>query len=385
MKEKVLCCLLSGILCFGISAQSTDPVYSFTWKNAPVSKIFTDIENAARVHFSYNPRDVDVSRKITLKCNRMVLNDVISQLARQINVQYKIVGETIMVQTLKTSSPAAGGGGLPFLTGRIFDADHEPVQGAVITNSTRNKNVISDKSGIFALPAATDDVIRVQMLGYEPVSLIAPEEKTGLTIDLKQKATELDRVVVTALGIKREERALGYAFSEVDGRELKKARETNVINSLAGKVPGLVITGTAGGPAGSSRVIIRGNTTITGNNQPLYVVDGVPIDNSNYGQVGSDKYSGGVDFGDAISGINPDDIDKISVLKGPSASALYGSRAANGVILITTKRGSTKKDLGIEFNSTVSMEKQLTHFSGYQYLYGQGANEKLVVDPAQAR
>ncbi|MBN9383219.1 MAG: SusC/RagA family TonB-linked outer membrane protein [Chitinophagaceae bacterium] len=385
MKEKVLCCLLSGILCFGISAQSPEPVYSFAWKNAPVSKVFTDIENAARVHFSYNPHDVDVNKKITLKCNRIRLDDVVSQLARQMNVQYKIVGETIMIQTPKAPGVSTGNSGLPLLTGRVFDAGHEPVQGAVVTNSTREKNVISDKNGVFVLPAATDDVIRIQMLGYEPVSLITPEEKTDLVVNLKQKATELDRVVVTALGIRREERALGYAFSEVDGRDLKKARETNVINSLAGKVPGLVITSTAGGPAGSSRVIIRGNTTITGNNQPLYVVDGVPIDNSNYGQVGSDKYSGGVDFGDAISGINPDDIDKISVLKGPSASALYGSRAANGVILITTKRGSTKKDLGIEFNSTVSMEKQLTHFSGYQYLYGQGTNEKLVNDPAQAR
>src|SRR5690606_4876406 len=141
--------------------------------------------------------------------------------------------------------------------------------------------------------------------------------------------------VVTALGISREERSLGYSISEVGGNEIKKVREPNVINSLAGKVAGLVINSTAGGPAGSSRVIIRGNTTITGNNQPLYVVDGIPMDNSNYGQVGGGKFSSGYDFGDAISAINPDDIATVSVLKGPSAAALYGSRAANGVILIT--------------------------------------------------
>ncbi len=385
MKEKVFCCLLAGILNLCVSGQSPDPLYSFAWKNASISAVFSDIENAAHVHFSYNPRDVDVKKKVSLKVSRLRLNDVMSRLAGQMNVQYKIVGETIMIQTGKAAGASSDGNGSTLLTGRIFDAEHEPVQGAVITNNDQQKNILSAKDGTFAIPAATGDVIHVQMLGYEPITLKAPEEKAGVQINLKQRATELDRVVVTALGIKREERALGYALSEVDGKELKKARETNVINSLAGKVPGLVITSTAGGPAGSSRVIIRGNTTITGNNQPLYVVDGVPIDNSNYGQVGSDKYSGGVDFGDAISGINPDDIDKISVLKGPSASALYGSRAANGVILITTKRGSTRKDLGIEFNSTASMEKQLTHFSGYQYLYGQGANEKLVNDPAQAR
>jgi TonB-dependent SusC/RagA subfamily outer membrane receptor len=223
------------------------------------------------------------------------------------------------------------------------------------------------------------------MLGFEPSSIIASEDVKYVNISLKLSSTELKTVVVTALGIKREQRALGYAFAEVDGNDLKKARETNIINSLAGKVAGLVITGGAGGPAGSSRVIIRGNTTITGNNQPLYVVDGVPIDNSNYGQVGGGKYSGGQDFGDAISAINPDDVDKISVLKGPSASALYGSRAGNGVILITTKKGSNRKELGIEFNSTSSFEKQLTTLDGNQYIYGQGSAEQLVIDAAQAK
>jgi TonB-dependent SusC/RagA subfamily outer membrane receptor len=187
------------------------------------------------------------------------------------------------------------------------------------------------------------------------------------------------------LGIRREDRELGYAFSEVKGEDINKAKETNVINSLAGKVPGLIINSTAGGPSGSSRVIIRGNTSITGNNQPLYVIDGIPMDNSNYGQVGDTKFAEGVDMGDAISAINPDDIDKISVLKGPSAAALYGSSAANGVILITTKKGTRSKELGVELNSTTTIENQLTKVDGNQYLYGQGRSGQLPLDQSQAQ
>ena len=119
MKEKVFCCLLAGILSLGVSAQSPEAVYSFAWKNAPISKVFSDIESAARVHFSYNPRDVDVNKKVSLKVNRLKLTDVVSQLARQMNVQYKIVGETIMIQTIKTSAESIGSDGLPFLTGDL--------------------------------------------------------------------------------------------------------------------------------------------------------------------------------------------------------------------------------------------------------------------------
>lgn len=382
----LLCCILLGCMSLQVSAQSkTTKVYSFDWKEKALSKIFTDIESAAQVHFSYNPKELDLTKKVDLKVSHVKLGEVMDALSAKINVQYKIVGETIMLQVIKDKNASSKTQTSFIMHGQVTDGDNQPIDGVIVTNNRSEKNAITDKDGNYTINASADDIVYFDMVGYKIQTIIANQKHTNVNIALKQKVNELDNVVVTALGIKREQRALGYSVSEVDGKELKKAREPNVINSLAGKVAGLVITSTAGGPAGSSRVIIRGNTTITGNNQPLYVVDGIPIDNSNYGQVGNDKYSGGVDFGDAISGINPDDIEKISVLKGPSASALYGSRAASGVILITTKRGSTKKDLGIEFNSTVSFEKQLTHFDGYQYLYGQGSNEKLVVDPAQAR
>ena len=186
----------------------------------------------------------------------------------------------------------------------------------------------------------------------------------------------MSEVVVTALGIKRERKALGYGLDEVKGEALTKAKETNVINSMAGRVPGLVVSQTAGGPSGSTRVILRGSTEMTGNNQPLYVIDGVPLDNTNYGSAGN---AGGFDLGDGISSINPDDIENMSVLKGPAASALYGSRASHGVILITTKKANKDK-LSVEYNGTLTIDTQLAKWDDIQEVYGMGSNGEYSID-----
>ncbi len=261
----------------------------------------------------------------------------------------------------------------PFVNGKVKDEKGAPVPSVTVSNKTKRTAVSASENGDFRIAADKGDVLTFSSIGFEEKSVLANE--STISVLLEKGSVLLDASVVTALGITRERRSLGYAVSEVNGDGLNKAREPNIINSLAGRVPGLIINGTAGGPAGASKVIIRGNTSLTGNNQPLYVVDGIPIDNSNYGGTGSGQYASGVDVGDAISAINPDDVEKISVLKGASASALYGSRAGNGVILITTKKGRNKKDLGIEFNSTSSMETQLTSYDGYQSLYGQGTRQ----------
>jgi TonB-linked SusC/RagA family outer membrane protein len=275
---------------------------------------------------------------------------------------------------------------IPFsISGKVANEDLETLAGVNIRNLRTKEVTTTNIEGGYTIKALRGDTITFTMLGYSVYKLVAPGGKSNINIALKTSSGLLKEVAVTALGIKREERELGYAYSEVNGSDINKAREPNMINSLAGKIPGLVINSTAGGPAGSTRVVIRGNTSVTGDNQPLYVIDGVPMDNSNYGQTGSTKFASGFDLGDAISAINPDDIEKISVLKGPSASALYGSSAANGVILITTKKGENKKDLGVEFNSTSSIEKLLTSHDGYQYIYGQGTGELLPQDATQAR
>lgn len=361
------------ILSLSAFAQSKDKLYSFNWKQTTILNAFKQIESEADVHFSYNPLDLNVNTRIDLKVEKLKIDEILNAISKKVSMKYQIKGQTIMIQSY-TAPPVKA---VFTLRGKVTDEKKVGIPGVVVVNTADNKTVATNDKGDFSIPAEKGNIIRFRMLGFQESSVIANDQQNNITVVLKESSFELKEAVVTALGIKREERSLGYAVSEVDGKGLKKAREINVINSLAGKVPGLIITGTAGGPAGSSRVIIRGSTSVTGNNQPLYVVDGVPIDNSNYGGTGSGQYAAGQDLGDAISAINPDDVEKVSVLKGASASALYGARAANGVILITTKKGTGSKDLGIEFNSTSSIESQSTSYDGYQSLYGQGTKQQL--------
>ncbi|MGB6269312.1 MAG: SusC/RagA family TonB-linked outer membrane protein, partial [Olleya sp.] len=185
-----------------------------------------------------------------------------------------------------------------------------------------------------------------------------------------QPDNTLDEVVVTALGIKREEKALGYSVQSIKGEGMTEARESNITNAISGKVAGVQVTGTSGSVGASSRIVLRGNSSITGNNEPLYVVDGVPIDNRSFGNAGS---GGGVDLPNGAADINPDDIESVTVLKGPNAAALYGLRAGNGVIVITTKKGSGGKKFGISINSNLTFSNPLL-LPSYQNSYGQGGS-----------
>ena len=185
-----------------------------------------------------------------------------------------------------------------------------------------------------------------------------------------QPDNTLDEVVVTALGIRREEKALGYSVQSLKGEAMTEARESNISNALSGKIAGVQVTGTSGSVGASSRIVLRGNSSITGNNEPLYVLDGVPIDNTSFGNAGA---FGGVDLPNGAADINPDDIETVTVLKGPNAAALYGLRAGNGVIVITTKRGTAGKRFSISVNSNVTFSNPLL-LANYQNSYGQGGD-----------
>ena len=243
-----------------------------------------------------------------------------------------------------------------------------PVIGASVVEKGTSNGVVTDLNGKFSLNVKPGATLIISFVGYKQ-----QEVKAGnvpLNIVLEEDSKMLGEVVVTALGIKRERKAVGDGVAEVQGEALTKAKEPNVINSMAGRVPGLVVTQTAGGASGSSRVILRGSTEMTGNNQPLYVIDGVPLDNTNFGSAGT---YGGFDLGDGISSVNPDDIESMSVLKGPAASALYGSRASHGVILITTKKANKDK-ISVEYNGTMTFDTQLAKWDDVQQIYGMGSN-----------
>ena len=170
--------------------------------------------------------------------------------------------------------------------------------------------------------------------------------KSHVKVVLKSDAEQLDEVVVTAMGIKRSEKALGYAATSVGGEKISQSRSSDVMSALAGKVAGVQISATSSDPGASNSVIIRGVSSLSGSNQPLYVIDGVPLNNDS--ESSSDGLNSGFDFGNGANAVNPDDVASMTILKGAAATALYGSRAANGVVMITTKTGQKGKGLGIE-------------------------------------
>ena len=255
------------------------------------------------------------------------------------------------------------------ISGMVTDAEtNEPLPGATIGVQGQTRGTITDPNGKFALDATKGDVLNVSLIGYETRS-VTVDGNANLAIALSS-GNKLDEVVVTALGISREKKSLGYATQELKGDDMNKARETNIINTLSGKVAGLTIVGNPSGIGSSSRITIRGERSLNINrNQPLFVVDGVPISNEFCGSSGNSYQD--ADYGNGAGFVNPDDVESITVLKGASAAALYGSRANNGVILITTKSGKNTRGIGVSVNSTVTFENVL-RLPDYQNVYGQG-------------
>ena len=255
--------------------------------------------------------------------------------------------------------------------GKVMDNEGNPLLGATIVVQTQtgasSLGTTTDLEGNFSIevPAGANALL-VSYIGYENQVV----DITGITtieVRLNPSAIELEDVVVTALGIRKEKKALGYAFSDVDGEELTTNRDVNFINSISNKIAGVNISQTAGGAGTSSRIIIRGVKSLSTESQPLIVVDGVPMDNTSDGA----SWLGGLDYGNSLMGISPDDIETMSVLKGPNAAALYGSRAATGVILITTKKGTKKDRLTVTLNSNVMFDRAYI-VADYQNEYGSG-------------
>jgi TonB-linked SusC/RagA family outer membrane protein len=228
-----------------------------------------------------------------------------------------------------------------------------PGVSVVVKNTT--KGTTTDFDGNYNIEVSNaGSILQFSYLGFTTQE-IAVKGQTVINVSLIEDVSKLDEVVVTALGIKRERKSLGYAVQELKGEGLTEARETNVANALSGKISGIQVIKGSNGPASSSKIVLRGNSSLTGDNQPLIVVDGIPMDNFT-GADNTDFFNPSQDMGNGLGDLNPDDIESMSVLKGASAAALYGSRAGNGVILITTKTGKARKGLGITFSATTGFE-----------------------------
>jgi len=243
--------------------------------------------------------------------------------------------------------------------------DGAPLDGVTIKVKGTARATQSNNEGKFEISASASEVLQFSFVGYAPVELPASEGNLQVTLEPTKGA--LNEVVVTALGIVRQKKSLGYAVQELKSKDISETSEPNLVNTIEGKVAGVRVTNSQG-DMGSSRIVIRGETSISGNNQPLFVINGFPVDNDQ--QLGNAPSR---DFQNPIADISPNDIESISFLKGPNAAALYGSRAAHGVVLIKTKSGRKKKGIGVTVNSNTSFDNLLT-LPKYQNVFGQGAN-----------
>ncbi len=252
------------------------------------------------------------------------------------------------------------------INGTVTDEGGFPLFGVNIYDTTTRKGTVTDESGVYAIDAEVGTTLEFSMVGFTTYTVkIKTIGKLNVTLWV---GVDLGEIVVAALGINKDKDALAYSHNEVNAEPLTLARENNLGDALAGLVPGVNVSNIGSGPGGSTRIIIRGYHSVSRDNQPLFVIDGIPIDNRT---LGSATLWGGQDWGDGLSSLNPDDIDKISILKGNAAAALYGSRASNGVVMITTKRGVARKGIGVELSSNFTIDQPLTRYD-FQQEYGQG-------------
>ena len=324
----LVCCLFAGTA----SAQSV-PV-TLRVSDAPLEQVLSAIEKQTTYLFVYD-KNVDVARRVSIDVKDTPLNNVLNTLFQSSDIAYAVENTSIV---LSQKAPAAQPGQPVTVTGKVVDASGMPVIGAAVIVKGTTIGTSTGVDGDFSLqvpPPSADAVLEINYLGYEPIAQTVGS-RTNITFTLRESAVDVDAVVVTALGIKRSEKALSYNVQQVNSEDIVANKDVNFINSLSGKVAGVTINSSSGGVGSASRVVMRGQKSISQTSNALYVIDGVPMFTT--------ARDGGTEFAsqgttDPIADINPEDIESMSVLNGAAAAALYGSDAANGAIVVTTKRG----------------------------------------------
>ena len=377
--KSILIMKLTLILMLFFTFQSVASVFSqqkvtINTKSADFKKIISAIQKQTNYHFVYSERKVPETKNVTINVQNADVTLVLNELLANSGFTYTQLENNLIVIT-KVNEPV----NIATLTGKVVDENGLPFPGVNVKVKGTNVSSVTDAKGTFSVNASETATLIFSFLGYETQE-VAVSGKSSITVTMVLSNKNLNEVVVTALGIKKEEKKLGYSVTTVSGNIIDKAKESNVAYSLEGRVAGLSINGTSGGPGSSARILLRGVASATSAGPPLFVINGVPMDNT---QRGSSGEWGGADLGDGISNLNPDDIESMTVLKGQSASALYGSRAANGVILITTKSGKKGAGFGVEFNSNYQADVPVDN-TNFQQVYGQGVNGLKPTNAADA-
>jgi TonB-linked SusC/RagA family outer membrane protein len=354
-----------------ILAQDLNTRISLKVVKMPVKDVLKQINKETRISFVFSNAIV-TDQQVSLDVKNEQVGLILKKILNPFGMDYTVSGSVILIDKKETAVEAEHKTAPIKVDGKVVDNTGTPLPGVSVRIKNANVGTVTGPDGGYSIVVPDENATLIfSYIGFVNQE-IAVNGRQTIDVKLVENNNSLNEVVVTALGISRQKKALAYSVTEVKGDEFTQARENNLANALTGKVAGVNATGLSTGPGGSSRVLIRGNGSLSGGNQPLYVVNGMPIDNSVPGGSATTNTGGGnVDRGDGIAGINPDDIESISVLKGGTAAALYGARAANGVILITTKKGRAQKGIGVEYNTTYTAETPAV-FPDWQYEYGQG-------------
>jgi len=345
--------------------------------NVTLSEVLSQVESQSDFVFVYNESQIDPAQLVSVDAKnesveevlKTVLGDVSFKVyENQIIIKKEYNTEALATKT-ETASTLLVQQNTVKVSGTIVDNSGYGIPGVNVSVKGATTGTITNFDGKYELEVSGDAILVYSFIGFETQE-IALAGRTTVDVTMQEEVMSMDEVVVTALGIKREKKALGYSVAEVGDEAFETAKSSNAMSALSGRLSGVQVSSTAQGAGGSTSVIIRGNAIADGSNEPLYVVDGVPISNTQFSN-GDSKDHGGIDSGNGMSGIAADDIENISVLKGASATALYGSRAINGVVMITTKSGKGAEGTTIDFASTTTID-QARIYTDWQNVYGQG-------------
>ncbi|WP_143307050.1 SusC/RagA family TonB-linked outer membrane protein [Chitinophaga vietnamensis] len=395
----LLCCFITCTFAKSVSAQEVlNKKISLSLPPSELRSILRVITEQTAVNFTYSNNTLPARQRVALSARDEKLGDVLQKLLHPLHITFEVINEQIVLKKDKGNEAAMSIEALRLLFkkigGTVRAADGSLLPGVTVQVAGTNRGTSTDANGHFELDAKEGDVLVFSFIGFTQ-QRVTVGGSDALNIVLVSSATALDGIAVTALGIKRNVRALGFSQEEVKGAEVSRSNAPNIINALSGKMAGVNVTTPNGVDGGTSRIVIGGNNTIQGDNQPLIIVDGMPMANDlaqpydvRTSPTGSAIYAGNKadasstsapkDFGSPINMINPEDIESISVLKGPTAAALYGGKGANGVILITTKKGAKRSGLGVDYTYGYKVTQP------YRYLKLQneyGAGGMVSLDP----
>ena len=370
--------LLMGVVAVSAKSYSQATKVCIDVRNVTLAELFEEIEAQSDFYFFYKNDEVANIKRIDLKVKSETIEKILDDLLEGSDLKYKVVDRYIVISpgSKKLAGQRYADAGQKSVSGKVTGEDGQPLPGVTVVVKGTKQGTVTDADGYYSLP----DIPENTRLQFSFVGMKAQEVEVGsqttLNIVLIADAIGVDEVVVTALGIKREKKALGYAMQEIKTKGFTEIRSESVANMLQGKVAGVQINQSGTGMGGSTRIIMRGLNSLSGNNQPLWVIDGLPIsDNS----AGTANQWGNIDYSGSASEINPEDIESISVLKGANAAALYGSRAQNGAILVVTKKGKRNQGISFEYNGNVNVT---TPYQAYKFQneYGQGSNGEFSLD-----